>query len=178
MVVVVVVVVVKEYSPVSTNVRDHFAKPNEVSNWTITASHQDPDHPPKLLHDTYSDTWWGSGFSPQNTNGISVTATFSQPENLLDVGITPGAGTATDTFGAQGSPETIDVELIPIPGKGAPTKKTITLDDQPGFQKFQLRGDDIRQVVFTITSSYPPTAADPAKAVETALTELEFYTRH
>ena len=177
-VVVLIVVVVQEYKPASTNVRDHFAKPNEVSNWTIAGSHQDPDHQAKLLHDTYYDTWWGSGYSPQNTNGTSLTITFTQPANLLDMGITPGAGTAADTFGTQGAPETIDAELIPIPGKGAPIKKTFTLDDQPGFQKFELRGDDIRQVVLTITSSYPPTADNPGKAVETAVSEVEFYTRH
>ena len=177
-VVVVVVVAVNEYTPVSANVRDHFAKPNEISNWTIAASHEDPNHPAKLLHDTYSDTWWGSGFAPQNSNGASLTVTFSQPVNLLDMGLTPGAGTAADAFGAQGSPETVDVELIPIPGKGAPTKKTFTLDDQPGFQKFELRGDDIRQVVLTVTSSYQPTSATPPKEVETAITEVEFYTRH
>ena len=177
-VVVLVVVVVQEYKPASTNVRDHFAKPNEVSNWTVEGSHQDPNHQAKLLHDTHYDTWWGSGYSPQNTNGTSLTITFTQPANLLDMGITPGAGTAADTFGTQGAPETIDAELIPIPGKGAPIKKTITVDDQPGFQKFELRGDDIRQVVLTITSSYPPTADNPGKAVETAVSEVEFYTRH
>ncbi|MEZ0111541.1 hypothetical protein ABH920_005559 [Catenulispora sp. EB89] len=176
--VVAVVVVVQEYKPASTNVRDHFAKPNEISNWTITASHEDPNHAAKLLHDTYSDTWWGSGFAPQNSNGTSLTVTFTQPVNLLDMGLTPGAGTAADTFGAQGSPETVDAVLIPIPGKGDPVRKTFTLDDQPGFQKLQLRGDDIRQVVLTITSSYEPTSANPPKAVETAITELEFYTRH
>lgn len=174
-----IVVVVKEYTPASENVRDHFAKPNEVSNWTVTSSHQDPNHQPKLLHDTYSDTWWGSGFSTQNTNGVSVTVNFTQPVNLLDLGITPGAGTAADTFGMQGSPETVQAELIPIPGKGEPIRSTFTLDDQPGFQKFQLRGDDIAQVVLTVTSSYPATSptADPAKT-ETAISELEFYTRH
>ena len=176
--VVVVVVVVQEYKPASANVRDHFAKPNEISNWTISASNEDPNHAAKLLHDTYSDTWWGSGFAPQNSNGTSLTVTFTQPVNLLDMGLTPGAGTAADTFGAQGSPETVDAVLIPIPGKGDPIKKTFTLDDQPGFQKLQLRGDDIRQVVLTVTSSYQPTAANPPKAVETAITELEFYTRH
>ncbi|MBS2537015.1 hypothetical protein KGQ20_30080 [Catenulispora sp. NF23] len=178
--IVVIVVVVQEYKPVSTNVRDHFSKPNEISNWTVATSHQDPNHPAKLLHDTYSDTWWGSGFSPQNSNGVSITVTFSQPTNLLDMGITPGAGTATDTFGAQGAPETVDALLIPLPGKGDPVKKTFTLDDQAGFQKLQLRGDDIRQVVLTITSSYDPTGVDPAKAnqTETAITELEFYSRH
>jgi hypothetical protein len=177
--VVLIVVVAKEYSPVSKNVQDHFAKPNEVSNWTVSASNRDPSHQAKLLHDTYSDTWWGSGFSPQNTNGVSLTVNFTQPANVLDLGITPGAGTAADTFGLQGSPETIVAELIPIPGKGAPTKSTFTLDDQPGFQKFQLRGDDISQVVLTITSSY--TATSPtvdAGKVETAISELEFYTRH
>lgn len=177
-VVVLVVVVVQQYKPASAEVRDHFAKPNEVSNWTVEASHQDPNHPAKLLHDTYSDTWWGSGYSPQNTNGTCLTVTFTQPANLLDMGLTPGAGTAADTFGTQGAPQTIDVELIPIPGKGAPVKKTITVDDQPGFQKFELRGDDIRQVVLTITSSYPPIGDSPAKAVETAVSEVEFYTRH
>ena len=176
--IVLIVVVVQEYSPVSKNVRDHFAKPNEISNWTIAASHEDQNHAAKMLHDTYSDTWWGSGYSPQNTNGVALTVTFTQPANLLDLGITPGAGTAADTFGTQGSPETIDVELIPIPGKGAPIKHTFTLDDQPGFQKFQLRGDDIRQVVLTVTSSYEATSTDPAKAQETAISELEFYTRH
>ncbi|WP_194926676.1 NADase-type glycan-binding domain-containing protein [Catenulispora pinisilvae] len=178
--IVVIVVVVQEYKPVSTNVQDHFSKPNEISNWTVASSNQDRNHPAKLLHDTYSDTWWGSGFSPQNSNGVSITVTFSQPTNLLDMGITPGAGTATDTFGAQGAPETVDALLIPLPGKGNPVKKTFTLDDQAGFQKLQLRGDDIRQVVLTITSSYDPTGADPTKAnqTETAITELEFYSRH
>jgi hypothetical protein len=177
--VVLVVVVAEQYSPTSKNVRDHFAKPNEISNWTVSASRQDPNHQAKLLHDTYSDTWWGSGFSPQNSNGLSVTVNFTQPANLLDLGVTPGAGTAADTFGLQGAPETIEAELIPIPGKGQPTKTTFTLDDQPGFQKFQLRGDDIGQVVLTVTSSYPATSpsADPAKS-ETAISELEFYSRH
>lgn len=177
--VALIVVVVQEYTPTSKNVRDHFAKPNEISNWTVAAAHQDSNHPAKLLHDTYSDTWWGSGFSPQNTNGVTVTVNFTQPANLLDLGITPGAGTAADTFGMQGSPETIQAVLIPIPGKGQPIKSVFTLDDQPGFQKFQLRGDDISQVVLTVTSSYPATSptADPAKT-ETAVSELEFYSRH
>lgn len=177
--IVLVVVVVQEYTPASKNVRDHFAKPNEISNWTVAAARQDPNHQAKLLHDTYSDTWWGSGFAPQNSNGVSVTVNFTQPADLLDLGITPGAGTAADTFGMQGAPETIQAVLIPIPGKGRPVTTTFTLDDQPGFQKFQLRGDDISQVVLTVTSSYPATSpsADPAKT-ETAVAELEFYARH
>jgi hypothetical protein len=153
------------------NVEDHFARPVPIFADTVTASHADRDHPVGNLHDSYSNTWWGTGEVGDGA-GAYVDAVFGQPVNLLDIVITPGAGVAQDAFTAQSRPETMDVTLIRADGTS--TVKRITLADTPGAETFTMRGDDVVRVRFTIVSAY--LAGSPG--AEVAIAEIEFFIRN
>jgi hypothetical protein len=103
--VLVIVEISLNASTGATDVQDHFSTPVHVYADKITASSQDPKHLAKLLGDGYNTTWWGSDVTGENT-GVSVSAAFDQPIDLMDVIVTPGATTQEDTFTSESRPET------------------------------------------------------------------------
>lgn len=170
-VVIVLAVVGGVWGPDAVNaVEDHFAHPSITFASSVTASHSDANHPASMLHDSYNNTWWGTGVTGPGT-GTYVTATFNQPIDLLDIVITPGAGVQQNAFISQGRPEQVKVTLNSA--GGASTSSTITLSDSPGAQTFSIHGRDVNSVRFTIESSYTPPGTDK----ECAISELEFFSK-
>jgi len=157
--------------PGTTNVRDHFDHAHQIVVSSVTATSSDPRHPASKLHDSYNNTWWGTGITG-NGAGVSITATFQQPINLLDVIITSGAGVDENTFSSESRPHQIKVTLIPTDGHSSST--VISLADSTGPQTFAIHGDDILHVRFTIENDYEA----PSANAEVAVAELEFFARN
>jgi hypothetical protein len=153
------------------DVEDHFTHPASVFASTVTASRSDPGHPVADLHDSYNNTWWGTGESGDGA-GTYVNATFAQPISLLDIVITPGAGVAQDAFTSQSRPQTIDVTLTQA--DGTTTGTTLTLTDSPGPETFAVHGDDVTSIRFTLESAY---LASPGQDAEVAIAEIEFFAK-
>jgi len=154
------------------NVEDHFATPVEVYANQWYAPDSLAQYPEKNLYDTYNDTWWGSN-RLGNSQGVNIEATFDQPINLLDLIITPGAGTNPDTFNEESRPETMKVTLVK--SDGSTTKTTITFNDTPGPATFKVRGNDVAHIIFTIESAYQGNG--PESSTYVAITQIEFYDR-
>src|SRR5262249_14404667 len=136
-----------------------------------TASSSDPGHPVADLHDGYYNTWWGTGETGDSA-GVHADVTFAQPINLLDIVITPGAGTAQDAFTAQSRPPTIEVPLTSADDTS--TSATLTLADSPGAQTFGVHANDIAKIRFTIQSAY---LGPSSPRTEVAIAEIEFFAR-
>lgn len=172
-VVIILAVVGGVWGPDAVNgVEDHFAHPSITYASTVTASRSDPHHPASMLHDGYSNTWWGAGVTGPGT-GTSLTATFNQPIDLLDVIITPGAGVQENAFVQQNRPEQVQVTLTD--SGNTSTTSVISLADSPGPATFAIHGTDITSIRFTIESSY---LAGPAGAnAECAISEIEFFSK-
>jgi hypothetical protein len=171
--VLVIVEISLNASTGATNVEDHFATPVQVYADKITASSQDPKHLAKLLGDGYNTTWWGSDVTGENT-GVSVSAAFDQPIDLMDVIVTPGATTQEDTFTSESRPETMGVTLYKADGTS--TQSTISFNDSVGAETFKLRGNDIVKIQFTVKSVFQGNSA--ANTTELAITQLEFFARN
>ena len=154
------------------NVEDHFLTPVETTadSWSVPDS--DPQHPAKNLYDTYYNTWWGSSKQGEST-GVTLTAKFDQPIDLLDLIITPGAGTDPTTFDTESRPRIIDVTLVKA--DGTTVKSALTFNDTNGAETFKVRGNDVSSIVFTIESAY--LGSGPAATTYVAITQIEFYTR-
>lgn len=151
-------------------VENHFARSHLQPVATMTASSSDTTRPVWNLHDGYNNTWWGDGVTGRGT-GVHLDATFAQPQDPLDIVITPGAGIAQDAFTAESSPQTIGLTMTSADGKT--TSKTLSLVDSPGPQTFAVQGSDITRARLTIESSY--LGSSPKS--EVAITEIEFFTK-
>jgi hypothetical protein len=152
-----------------TNVKDHFAHRDPVFPTAFTASHSDPAHPVADLHDGYNNTWWGAGEAGDGA-GQYIDGAFSQPINLLDIMITPGAGAEQDAFTAESRPESVKVTLVSA--NGSSTSTTITLADSPGPETFAIQGSGVVSVRLTLESAY---LAQSSSATEVAMAEIEFF---
>jgi hypothetical protein len=168
-VVIILVIVGAVWGPDAVNgIEDHFAHPTITPVSSFTATNSDPKHPVALLHDSYNNTFWATGLSGAGA-GVSATATFDQPINLLDVIITPGAGVQPDVFTSEGRPQQLQVSLSDASGKTS--TQLITLTDSPGAQTFAIHGQDVASVKFTIVSAFRASTPD----WETAIAEIEFF---
>jgi len=155
------------------DVEDHFATPVEVYANQWYAPDSLAQFPAKNLYDTYNDTWWGSN-RVGNSQNVNIEATFDQPIDLLDLIITPGAGTNPDTFNEEWRPETMKVTLVKSDNSTA--KTTITFNDTPGPATFKIRGNDVTHIIFTIESAYQGNG--PESSTYVAITQIEFYDRN
>lgn len=158
-----------EAGPVSKGIEDHFAKRVEVVPGGMTASHSDPAHGPGQAVDGYNNTYWGDGYSGSGS-GVYLEASFSQPEHLLDVIVTPGISVQPDQFGSEARPQVLLATFVHADGHGS--QKTFDLDDTPGPQKFAADEGDTVKVRLTIESTYGASAAR-----EVAIAEVEFFAR-
>lgn len=152
-----------------TDVKDHFARRYQVFPTTLKASHSDPAHRAANLDDGFNNTWWGTGVVGDGA-GVSVSAAFEQPVNLLDVIIIPGAGVEQDAFTAESRPESVKVTLLRA--NGSKTSTTITLADSPGPETFAIQGSDVESVRLTLQAAYLAQSSSPT---EVAIAEVEFF---
>ncbi|MFE4513867.1 zinc ribbon domain-containing protein [Kitasatospora sp. NPDC056783] len=155
--------------PAVSAVQDHFTQPVRLHPQAVTASSSDPGHGPEALADGFSDTWWGDGLAG-NGAGQYVDAEFGRPVHLLDLMITPGTGTARDSYYQQARPLVLDAVLFH--SDGTTTMRRLTLDDTPGPQAFALRGAGVTKVRLILRSAYG--ASD---TTQVAIAELEFFGR-
>ncbi len=155
--------------PMVNAVQDHFTQPVPIRPQSVTASAADPAHGPDALNDGYTNTWWGDGMAGSGA-GQYLMFTFGQPVHLLDLMITPGAGTERDAYFSQARPLALDIVLFHA--NGTTTVSRITLDDTPGPQSFPLRGTDVQQVRLILRSAY-----GASSATEVAISEVEFFGR-
>jgi hypothetical protein len=157
---------------VFTNTEDHFLTPVKIttSDWSVPDSLS--QYPPTNLYDGFNNTWWGSDKVGESA-GVTLTAKFAQPIDLLDLIITPGAGTDPTVFYAESRPQIIDVTLTKTDGTTA--QSTLTFNDAVGPETFKVRGNHVSSIVFTIRSAY--LGSGPAKSTYLAIAEIEFFAR-
>ncbi|MBC3839983.1 zinc ribbon domain-containing protein [Streptacidiphilus sp. 4-A2] len=164
--VALVVTVSMEATPATHAIEDHFATRVPIHQFVMTASHSSPQQPPAQAEDSYNNTAWGSGYGGPNT-GQWLMATFASPQHLLNVIITPCAGSESDLEAVEACPQQLEAVITNNAGK----KSTQVLElNDGGAQTFNMDYRDVTSVQFIVQSLY---GASPQKQV--AVAELEFF---
>ncbi|QMU71004.1 zinc ribbon domain-containing protein [Streptacidiphilus sp. P02-A3a] len=164
--VALVVTVANEATPATHAVEDHFATRAQIHEITWSASHSGPNQSASLAGDSYNNTFWGSGYGDANT-GQWLQANFTSPQHLLNVIITPCAGSESDAISLDACPSQLEAQITDNSGKV--TDQQINLNDgQP--QTFGMDARDVASVRFVIESVY---GESPTKQV--AIAEIEFF---
>ncbi|WP_053926686.1 NADase-type glycan-binding domain-containing protein [Streptomyces chattanoogensis] len=154
--------------PAARAIQDHFAKRVPVPATSWKASHSDAKHHEKLAFDSYSNTWWGTGYSG-NSDGQYLEARFGQPTDLLNILITPGATARTPQAADPARPR--DVDLIVTDSAGKQHLSHPRLNDG-GVQRIDVAVRDAMAVRLVLHTAYG--AAD---SKQVAVAELEFFGR-
>ncbi|MEU9124937.1 hypothetical protein AB0C96_34670 [Streptomyces sp. NPDC048506] len=154
--------------PAARAVQDHFAKRVPVPAATWKASHSGPKHDAKLAFDSYSNTWWGTGYSG-NSDGQYLEAGFGQPTDLLNILITPGASARTPQATDPARPHDFDLIVTDSAGKQHISHPRI---NDGGVQKIDVAVRDAMTVRLVLHTAYGATDAR-----QVAIAELEFFGR-
>ncbi|MGX1851612.1 NADase-type glycan-binding domain-containing protein [Streptomyces sp. NPDC055299] len=154
--------------PAARAVQDHFADRVQVPAATWKASHSGPEHGAKLAFDTYSNTWWGTGYSGAS-DGQYLEAGFGQPTDLLNLVITPGASPRTPQAADPARPHEFDVLVTDSAGKQHLSHYRL---NDGGPQNIDVHVRDALTVRLILHSAY---GATDKKQV--AIAELEFFAR-
>ncbi|MEV0090304.1 zinc ribbon domain-containing protein [Streptomyces sp. NPDC050738] len=152
--------------PAARAVQDHFAKRVAVHPTAWKASHAAKGHDAKQAFDSYSNTWWGTGYA-NDSAGQYVEATFGQPTDLLNMVITPGTSAVSGQAVSQARPQEFDLVVTDSSGKIHTSRKRI---DDGGAQRVDLRVKGAVTVRLVLRSAY---GAGADKQV--AIAELEFF---
>ncbi|MGY5125988.1 NADase-type glycan-binding domain-containing protein [Streptomyces nigrescens] len=154
--------------PAARAVQDHFAKrvPVPAANWK--AAHSGPDHGPKLAFDSYSNTWWGTGYSG-NSDGQYLEAGFGQPTDLLNMLITPGVSARTPQATDPARPREFDLIVTDSAGKQHISHPRI---NDGGVQKIDVAVRNAMTVRLVLHTAY-----GAAEDKQVAIAELEFFGR-
>ncbi|MEU8682729.1 hypothetical protein [Streptomyces sp. NPDC048611] len=154
--------------PAARAIQDHFAKriPVPAANWK--ASHAGPGHAAKLAFDTYSNTWWGTGYSG-DSNGQYLQASFGQPTNLLNILITPGASARTPQAADPARPREFDLIVTDSAGKQHVSHPRL---NDGGPQKIDVTVRNAVTVRLVLRTAYGATGEK-----QVAIAELEFFGR-
>ncbi|MFE1171899.1 NADase-type glycan-binding domain-containing protein [Streptomyces sp. NPDC058773] len=152
--------------PAARAIQDHFAKRIPVPAATWKASHAGPGHAAKLAFDTYSNTWWGTGYSG-NSNGQYLQAGFGQPTDLLNVLITPGASPRTPQATDPARPREFDLIVTDSAGKQYVSHPRL---NDGGPQKIDVAVRNAVSVRLVLRSAYGTTDEK-----QVAISELEFF---
>ncbi|AYG81837.1 hypothetical protein DWB77_04004 [Streptomyces hundungensis] len=154
--------------PAARAVQDHFAKRVAVHPATWTASHWDPKHGPELAGDSYSNTWWGTGYAG-DAQGTYLEATFGQPTDLLALLITPGTSKRQGQQSEQARPQEFDLLVTDTSGKAHVSHRSL---NDGGVQRIDVRVRDAASVRLTLRSAF-----GAAKDKQVAIAEVEFFAR-
>ncbi|MEU0138017.1 zinc ribbon domain-containing protein [Streptomyces sp. NPDC006296] len=149
--------------------RDHFAKRAQTSPDSAVASRSFGGHPPKMLFDKVSNSWWGPGVS-ESAEGEWVEARFEEPTRLLDILITSGISAKASDLSEAALPHRMDAVIMTADGRK--TTRQIKLDQISGPQQRKFRAENVISVRFVIRSAYN---VDANRQVSIA--EIEFFTR-
>ncbi|MEU9099140.1 zinc ribbon domain-containing protein [Streptomyces sp. NPDC048361] len=154
--------------PAARAVQDHFAKRVAVHPTSWTASHWDPKHAPGLAGDSYSNTWWGTGYAG-DAQGTYLEATFGQPTDLLALLITPGTSKRAGQQSEQARPQEFDLVVTDTSGKQHVSHRSI---NDGGVQRIDVRVRDAASVRIILRSAF-----GSAKDKQVAIAEVEFFAR-
>lgn len=153
-------------------IEDHFATPHFEQVASITSNTDGITNGPSNLKDQWSNTWWGTGGT---VAGPYLDVTFASPVHLLDVIITPGAGTAGQEFQTQDSPQSLTFTMTSTSGQQ--TTQVIHLANRGEAQPFALRASGVTKVHIVVGAAYP--AGDTAGGTDQqiAISGIEFFGR-
>lgn len=154
--------------PAARAVQDHFADRVQVPAATWKASHSGPGHGAKLAFDTYSNTWWGTGYSGAS-DGQYLEAGFGQPTDLLNVVITPGASSRTPQAADPARPHEFDVLVTDSAGRQHLSHYRL---NDGGPQNIDVHVRAALTVRLILHSAY-----GTADKKQVAIAELEFFGR-
>ncbi|GFE25505.1 NADase-type glycan-binding domain-containing protein [Streptomyces nigrescens] len=154
--------------PAAQAVQDHFAKRVPVPAALWKASHSGPGQDAKLAFDTYSNTWWGTGYSG-NSDGQYLEAGFSQPTDLLNVVITPGVSARTPQAADPARPREFDLIVTDSAGKKHISHPRI---NDGGAQSIDVAVRNAMTVRLVLRTAYGAT-----EEKQVAIAELEFFGR-
>ncbi|WP_411133204.1 NADase-type glycan-binding domain-containing protein [Streptomyces sp. C10] len=154
--------------PAAQAVQDHFAKRVPVPATLWKASHSGPGQDAKLAFDTYSNTWWGTGYSG-NSDGQYLEAGFSQPTDLLNILITPGVSARTPQAADPARPREFDLIVTDSAGKKHVSHPRL---NDGGVQKIDVAVRNAMTVRLVLHTAYGAT-----EEKQVAIAELEFFGR-
>jgi hypothetical protein len=161
--------VVRLGSRANEAVRDRLADPQPVSPVSVRASSQARNHPPELVADGLSNSYWAPAAAGAG-RGEYVEFTFATPIRLRDLIIHPGVSAQRDVFLRQARPAVLELALWT--GQHGPEARTLRLADQAGPQAFPHVVGDVRRIRLTVRESYGSAAGR-----RTAISEVEFFRR-
>ncbi|MFE3180363.1 zinc ribbon domain-containing protein [Streptomyces violascens] len=154
--------------PAARAVQDHFAKRVAVHPTQWAASHEDPNHKAALAGDSYSNTWWGTGYA-DDAAGTYLEATFGQPTDLLALLITPGTSKRQGQQSEQARPQEFDLVVTDSSGKQHTSHRTL---NDGGVQRVDVRVRNAASVRIILRSAF-----GAAKDKQVAIAEVEFFAR-
>ncbi|MFE1770971.1 NADase-type glycan-binding domain-containing protein [Streptomyces sp. NPDC059008] len=125
-------------------------------------------HDAKLAFDSYSNTWWGSGYSG-NSDGQYLEAGFGQATDLLNILITPGASARTPQATDPARPHEFDLIVTNSAGKQHVSHLRI---NDGGAQKIDVAVRDAMTGRLVLHTAYGATDKR-----QVAIAELEFFGR-
>ncbi|MEV7424615.1 zinc ribbon domain-containing protein [Streptomyces sp. NPDC091212] len=149
--------------------RDHFSKRAQITPDSAAASRSFGKHPPKLLFDKVSNSWWGPGISGA-AEGEWVEARFQEPTRLLDILITSGISNKAPDLTEAALPHRMDAVITTADGKK--TTRHIKLDQISGPQQRKFRAQNVVSVRFVIRSAF-----NVGTDKQVSIAEIEFFTR-
>jgi hypothetical protein len=150
-----------------TAVQDRFGKRVEVIPVAGRATSAAAGHGAAMAFDGANNTYWAPAGNPL---GAGITFDLSKPVRLLNIIITGGVSPDKPAFEAQGRPAEVDATITDKAGKK--TTSTLTLQDQPGGQRFSVAVSNAVQLTLIIRSDYgvPP-------GTQVGIAEVELFAR-
>jgi zinc ribbon protein len=130
------------------------------------ASTNTAGHLPTFAIDKFNNTYWAA---VANDRSPTLTLTFSEPQDLAQIGFDSGASGAApaDAFLAQPRPHTVHLVF----SNGTATDLTLKDQDATKPQFYAVDAKQIKSVEIHVTSVYAPAGASSASV---AITEVEF----
>ena len=129
-----------------------------------TATTSTPGHSADLARDTFSNTYWAAKVSDR---APVLVLKFSDPVDLAEIGITPGASGAApqDQFLAEPRPKQVHLVF----SNGDSTDITLSDSNQAQFTAIDVK--QVTSVEIHVMSTWAPAGAAPSSV---AITEVEF----
>jgi len=134
---------------------------------TAAATSSMPGHPPQLVIDGLSNTFWATG-SADNGVGTTLTIRFASPTTINRVGFLIGDQSTPAAYLSEARPELVHLAFLAKPNVGT----TLLLQDTAKFQTFAVDAKDATEMTLTIDSVYPS-----AIGHDCAITQIEFFTK-
>ncbi|MFD3944876.1 NADase-type glycan-binding domain-containing protein [Streptomyces sp. NPDC058579] len=152
-------------------VKDRFAGQSSVAADSVEASSEAKGFDAKLAADGVDNRAWAPAGQPADAVGHAWTATFQHPFRLTTLSLISGVSPKPKEYLQTGRPTKVTVTATTTQGRTV--RKSLTLFDQPGPQRFALGIDGVVSVeirIDAVRSGLKPKAP-------IALAEVQFFTR-